>query len=468
MTAPIMMPVPPPFSLLGALFGDPEMARIFSEERTIEGWLEAEVALARAQASVGVLTHDEAEAIAHAATLEHVDRPQLWAHARNVGYPILPLIRQIGQHLLEGPRLRLHYGATTQDIMDTGLCLQLRDACERFETLLIQCGVALERLIVRHATTVIAARTHAQQAVPTTFGAKLAVTLSEITRQLERVRRTRFAIAQVSLHGAGGTSAALGIHARAIRLEMARRLDLTASDVPWHVSRDAIAEFGLLAASLASSMARFAREVVDLSRTEIGELREPDGHHRGASSTMPQKANPINSEAVIGMAASAAALSSAMYRAMEAGHERSAGEWQVEWFALPHLAALAAGALSNGLEVMEGLRVYPEVMRANLKADSGLVMSEAYMIRLAEQLGQAQAHDLVYAAVREVRTHDTTLLEALRPRVPDQVWRALEHGFPILPEAYTGEAQHVCRAAVSAWHDVQTAAPRITKETLDV
>lgn len=427
-----------PFSLLSALFADEPMTALFSETSTVQRWLETEAALAAAQAETGTLTASDAEAIAAAAVLESIDLPRLWREARNVGYPILPLVRMVAAALPEGPDGRVHYGATTQDIMDTGLALQLRDGLERLAELLQGFGDVVAGLVGTHRHTVMPARTHAQQAVPTTLGAKLAVLLDELARHRARVAEVRGRVAVVSLHGAGGTSAALGVDSARLRAALAARLGLGVAEVPWHVARDRPAEFGALCALLCGTCARFAREVVDLSRTEIAEVTEQTGHLRGASSTMPQKANPIGSEAVLGMSITAGALASALYRAQEAGHERAAGEWQAEWQVLPQLAGLAAGALATAAEVAAGLRVHPAAMRANLRADGGLVMAEAYMMRLAPSLGRERAHDLVYEAARRVR-EDGGSLEDVLP------------GPALLPEDHLGDVDGVCDAALSHW-----------------
>ncbi|MEV0388309.1 lyase family protein [Nonomuraea sp. NPDC050643] len=440
------------FKLLPELYGDGAMAEIFSAERTVLAWLRTEAALAHAQAEAGLIGPDDATAIAAACVPATIDLPRLWEEAVNVGYPILPLVRMISAALPEGPNGRVHYGATTQDIMDTGLALQMGEALDHLAALLALFGDAVARLVAAHAGTVIAARTHAQQAVPTTFGAKMAVLLAEVARQRERAATAARQVRVVSLFGAGGTSAAMGERSSAVRESLAGRLGLRTTEVPWHVARDGVAEFGVTCASLAATAARFAREVVDLSRTEVGEVREAGGHHRGASSTMPQKANPIGCEAVIGMSGTAGALSSALFRAMEAGHERAAGEWQVEWYVVPLLAELAAGALATAAEVAAGLRVYPGAMRANLDAEGGLIMAEAYMMRLAPVLGRERAHDLVYKAAHEARERGRPLADALRDVAGPDDLESLG-ALPIPPESYTGDAEAVCAAALDAWRN---------------
>jgi 3-carboxy-cis,cis-muconate cycloisomerase len=435
--------------MLVGLYGDGPTEHIMSEETLIRSWLRVEAALATAQAELGVLDREQAEAINAAATMENIDATRLWQDTRNVGYPILSLVRQVDAALPEGHRGRVHYGATTQDIMDSGLALQLGEAADRLGTLLARFGDAMATLAENHVHTVIAGRTHALQAVPTTFGAKIASYLGELTRHRERLTAARGRVAVVSLFGAGGTSAAYGEKAAVIRGRVAELLGLAGTDVPWHVARDGVAEFGLGCALMSATCARFAREVVDLSRTEIAEVAEASGHLRGASSTMPQKANPIEAEAVIGMAITAGALGSALFRAMEAGHERAAGEWQAEWQVLPQLISLAAGSLATAASIAEGLRVFPEAMRRNLSADGGLVMAEAYMMRLAPLLGREEAHELVYAAARRCRERGEVLGDVLRELLPREV--AASIGGELAPESYVGRPADTVNAALSMW-----------------
>jgi 3-carboxy-cis,cis-muconate cycloisomerase len=439
---------PQRFEMLVGLYGDDRMAAILSEQELIASWIRVEAALATAQGEAGVIAPDTAAAIAHTAATAAIDPVRLWRETRNVGYPILPLVRQLDEALPDEHRGRVHYGATTQDIMDSGLAVQFDAAAARLAELVEGFGDTVAALAATHAEVVIAGRTHALQAVPTTFGAKMAGYLSELARDRVRLARAREAVATVSLFGAGGTSAAYGEQAVKVRRRVAELLGLRSTDVPWHVARDRVAEFGAVCAMLAATCARFAREVVDLSRTEIAEVSEAAGHLRGASSTMPQKANPIESEAVIGMAVTAGALSSALYRIMEAGHERAAGEWQAEWQVLPQLASLAAGALATAQAVAAGLQVFPEAMRRNLEADSGLVMAEAYMIRLAPRLGRERAHDLVYDAARRCRETGEGLGTVLTGMLPGQT--AEEVG-ELKPEDYVGYPRTTVEAALSEW-----------------
>jgi 3-carboxy-cis,cis-muconate cycloisomerase len=446
-------PAREPFGLLVHVFGDPDVAGILSGDGLIESWLEAERALALAEAEIGLIDASDAEAVAKAATLAAIDRDVLWEKTRLVGYPILPLVRMIAAMLPDGPNGRVHYGATTQDIMDTGLALQLVRVLARLDDLVVELGEELAQLVSEHRDTVMAARTHGQQAVPTTFGAKLASFLGELARHRERLAATRRRVAIVSLYGAGGTSAALGEDAAQVRSAFARRLGLEISGTSWHAARDSIGEFGMLCAMLAATAARFGNEVISLSRTEIAEVSEGGDHHYGASSTMPQKRNPITSEVVVGMSIVASALAGAVGRTMVVPHERAAGEWQAEWQLLPELASLAAGALWNCGHVARHLSVHPEAMRANIEADGGRLLAEAFMIGLSGAMGREAAHDLVYQAAQE-SADGGDLLASLRRLVPAEQSALLETAARNTSyDRYLGEAGPMCDRGLAEWHE---------------
>ena len=444
------------FRLLSTLYSDEPMLTLWSEEETVGRWLQVEAALAQAQAECGLIEASDADAISAACQPDVIDLHTLWKSARTVGYPILPLVRQIAQALPEGPDGRVHYGATTQDIMDTALALQLVASCNRLIELTLGFGDALAALTRGHAGTVMAARTHAQQAVPTTFGAKTAVFLGEVTRELDELQRVRDVVGVVSLFGAGGTNAAMGPHAARVREALAARLGLADSEVPWHVARDRVARFGQTCSLLAATCVRFAREVIDLSRTEIAEVREQSGHHRGASSTMPQKTNPIASESVVGFGVAASANAGLLVRAMESGHERSAGEWQIEWLAVPQVAEYTAAAVSLSTDSAATLQVFPDAMRHNMNRDGGLLMSEALMMRLAPVMGREKAHDVVYAAALHARASGEDLVRVCARELPEDL-RAAIGTLSLDAGDYVGEAGDIAAAALARWAAVQAA-----------
>lgn len=441
---------PSPFSLLSELYPSPAMEAVLSAENTVQGWLDFEHALAGAQARAGVLSQSDAQAIRDVG-IEQIDLEALWSSARNVGYPVLGLVRQMAATLPEGPDGRVHYGATTQDVMDTGQALLLRDGAGVLRHQIDAVGDRVAHLVAEHATTVMPGRTHGQQAVPTTFGAQLAPILGELTRSRDRLETAARGVGVLSLFGAGGTSAALGPSAAQLRRSMAQELGLEAVDVPWHTARDGIVALAQVCTLITGSCAQLARNVIDLSRTEIGELHEAAGSHRGASSTMPQKANPILAEGIIGLSSIIGPLTASLSRTLEMPQERAAGEWQIEWHVLPQILHLSSSALTAADELLAGLRVDAGAMRTNLAADGGLIMAEAAMISLAQALGREKAHDIVYEAALDVRSGRSDLSGAIAARLDGHEL----HQHVEIPEAteYLGDHRLLCDAAVAGWAD---------------
>ena len=439
--------------MLHRTFGDAAMEAVWSETATVDGWLRTEAALSLAQGIVGDLDPAWAAAIAGACTLDSIDIPALWDGMANVGYPILGLVRQIAARLPDGPDRAVHYGATTQDIMDTGLALQLAATLDRLDALVDGLGDAFAAQAEAHAGTVMAGRTHGQQAVPTTLGAKLAIFLRQTLRLRADLAAVRGEVCVVSLYGAAGSSAGFGPRAGRVREETARSLGLGAGDGPRHAARDGLAAYGAVCARAAGLCTRLAREVIDLSRTEIGEIGEASGHHRGASSTMPQKANPIDSESTLGMAVTTATLAGALYRAMEVSQERAAGEWQIEWHVLPQLSCLTAGALMIAARIVTALAVHPDRMTANLAAEQGRTLAEAYMFELAPALGRERAHDVVYDAAVRSKADSVDLRTALImvAGLRDEELRTLE------PGDWIGDSLAQTVAAVEAWRAARSA-----------
>lgn len=426
------------------------MGEIFSEAATVQAWISVERALINAQVRVGDIAEDAAAPMLLALERVVIDLPALWRDSQNVGYPILPLVRQLAQGLPEDGLEQIHLGATTQDIMDSGLALQLCAALDHLIVLTRRFGDALSALVREHRLTPMAGRTHAQHAVPITFGAKIAVYLSQLADMIEALHAVKRAACRVSLFGAAGNSSALGPHAAIIREFVAQELGLSDAAVPWHVARNRLVDVVERSTQLATVAGRFAREIVDLSRTEIREVSEQDGHLRGASSTMPQKSNPISCEAVIGMVAILQSLSPAAHRMAEAGHERAAGEWQIEWYVMPESMCLAASAVTVAGDIAANLVVSPETMERNLERNKE-IMAEAYMVSLAPRLGRQAAHDLVYAATRASRREAGSLYETL-----DQLLRETtpQEGLAeIRTDDYLGESSEICELSLRHWAD---------------
>jgi 3-carboxy-cis,cis-muconate cycloisomerase len=440
------------FDLLSGVFGDKETDVIFSEEALVGAWLEVEVALAEAQSDLGVIPAEAASAIAAAALSNHIDLQELREATWTVGYPILPLIEQIAADAPKVVGDYLHWGATTQDIMDTALSLQVRRGIARITSLLLALGDRTALLALEHRRTVMAARTHAQQAVPTTFGAKAAVWLDELSRHLERLDAAGRRAIVVQLFGAAGTSASLGSSGAAVRSAVAEKLNIGVADIPWHAARDRLAEVGFVLGALAATCGKIAHEIIDLSRTEIAEVREQATPLSGLSSTMPQKVNPILSETVVAMSVLARERVASLLAAMQAGHERSAGEWQIEWDALPSLFRLAAGSLRNTTLVLDTLHVMPERMRTNLELDGGMVMAEAVMMALAPRVGRLEAHRYVSEACRDARRRDAPLAAMLAETLEPQLLDILPPLDELLaPASYLGDVDDAVETACLRW-----------------
>ncbi len=394
------------------VFSTPAMRAVFSDDAVLKAYVQAEVALAVAQGETGVIPP---EAIARHAPAVVLDRGQLKIDTENVGYPIVGLVRQLSQQLGE-PGRYLHWGATTQDIMDTATVLQLREAVILLEAQLADVMAALANLARLHRDTPMAGRTHLQQALPITFGHKAAIWLSSLQRLAERLAQAKPRALQAQLGGAAGTLASLGDRGLDVRAAYARALGLAEPDITWHVARDGLVEMVQTLAVICGALGKIGYDVMLLMANEIGEVFEPFSSHRGASSTMPQKRNPISSEILLANAKASRDAASLMLDAMVQDLERATGPWHCEWLALPQACLLAAGSLAQAQFMLSGLIVEPAAMKRNLDSTRGLIVAEAVMMGLAPALGRQSAHDEVYAACRDAFARGDGLLDALLRR----------------------------------------------------
>ena len=322
-------------------------------------------------------------------------------------------MRQLSAALGDAGRY-VHWGATTQDIVDTGVVLQLRDAFDIIERDIAAVTAALEKLARLHRDTPMAGRTHLQQALPITFGYKAAVWLSMMQRHAGRLAQLKTRVLVAQLGGAAGTLASLGAKGLDVRREYARELGLAEPAITWHVARDGIAEAVQFLGLVAGTLGKIGFDVMLLMATEIGEAFEPFESHRGASSTMPQKRNPISSEILVANAKAVRANCGLMLDAMVQDFERATGPWHVEWIAVPEAFILTAGSLRQAAFMLGGLTVDAARMRQNLDMTGGLIVAEAVMMGLAPHLGRQAAHDLVYDACRAAISGKRTLLDVLR------------------------------------------------------
>lgn len=394
------------------VFGHPDMRAVFSDDSLIAKYVQAEVALAVAQGQLGIIPREYAQTIAARATQVQFDRAQLKVESENVGYPILGLVRQLSSALGEAGRF-VHWGATTQDIMDTGVVLQVRDGLTLIEREISAVSAALSALAERHRDTPMAGRTHLQQALPITFGYKAAVWLSMMQRHSERLQQLKPRVLMAQLGGAAGTLASLGTRGIEVRQAYARELGLADPPITWHVARDGLVETVQVLGLITGSLGKIGFDIMLMMMTELGEAFEPYASHRGASSTMPQKRNPISSEILVANAKSVRQQAGLMLDAMIQDFERATGPWHIEWVALPESFMMTAGALAQARFMLEGLIVDPARMKTNLNATRGLIVAEAVMMGLAPHLGRTPAHDIVYDACRQALDCGLSLFEVL-------------------------------------------------------
>jgi 3-carboxy-cis,cis-muconate cycloisomerase len=427
--------------VLGDLFSTPAMAALFDDRARVQRMLDVEVALARVQADQGLIPQAAAEEIAARASVDRLNVPELGAGTLRTGYPIVPLVKALCAACAPGAARFVHWGATTQDIIDTALVLQIRDGLDLLERELQVLVGLLGELARRERDTVIAGRTHLQQALPVTFGFKVAGWLMPLRRHRERLGELRPRVLVVQFFGAAGTLASLGDDGLAVMEGLARELGLGVPPIGWHTARDGPAEVVGWLGLLGGSLAKIAHDVALLMQSEVDEVREPYLPGRGGSSTMPQKRNPIASEFVLAAAANLRQLVPVMHGAMVQDHERATGPWHAEWLALPQAFALAAGALEHTRTIIEGLEVDHDAMRRNLGSSRGLISAEAVMMALAPALGRSEAHHLVADACRTAVQDDRDLGDVLKAR--DEVRAHLEPEAIdrlLAPESYTGQA----------------------------
>ncbi len=400
-------------AVLGALYGTDAMRAIMGEHAFLARMLEVEAALALAQAGLGLIPPEAARAIAAAARVEDLNLAALAAATRNAGVPVLGLVKQLAARAGPEAGRWTHWGATTQDIMDTALSLMLREAFALLESDLARLIVALAIQAEKHRETVMSGRSYLQQALPITFGYKCAVWLAPLLTMRERLAQLRPRVLRVQFGGAAGTLASLGDAGPAVAAALAAALDLTDPGIPWHVSRDGFCEAVAWCGLLCGALAKIATDMTLLMQTDVAEVFEPAAPGRGGSSTMPQKRNPIASVYVLAQARGVQALVAQMFAAQANDFERGSGPWQSELLAIPQAFGLTHGALTQALSIAEGLTVDAARMRKNLDSTGGLVMAEAVMMGLAPALGRGAAHDVVHHACDVALAEGITLAEAL-------------------------------------------------------
>jgi 3-carboxy-cis,cis-muconate cycloisomerase len=421
------------------------MRAVCDDAACLQNMLDFEAALARAEAAVAIIPASAAGPITNACKAGSFDLAALAEAATRSGNLAIPLVKALTANVAkadaEAARY-VHWGATSQDVIDTAAMLMLRAG---IDTLLADTARAIAgfaKLAQQHRNTAIVARTWLQHALPMPFGLKLAEYAAALHRSRVRLQRLRRESLALQFGGAAGTLAALGDKGLLVAERLAQELDLPLPDAPWHSHRDRLAEAASVLAIVAGTCGKIARDVQLMMQTDVAEAFEPSGEGRGGSSTMPHKRNPVAAASALAAAIMAPNLAATMFAAQVQDHERSAGPWHAEWPTLPALLLVASGALAAIVDIAEGLEVDVARMRVNLDTTGGLIMAEAVAMALAEKIGKREAHHLVEAASKKALAEKKGLRDVLAkdPKVTahlgaDRLAKLFE------PMAYQGVSQ---------------------------
>lgn len=402
--------------LLDPLFSTENMREAFSDHSRLQAMLAFEAALARVEARLDIIPERAAMAIADHCHADAFDLDTLASEAAQAGNLAIPLVHALTDLVArDDPEAGqyVHWGATSQDVTDTGLVLQMRDALDMIEGDLARLVEAFAALARTHSSTLLAGRTWMQQAAPMTFGLKVAGWLSAVKRDQERIRGLRPRALVLQLGGAVGSLAAFGDRGLEVAAGVGGELRLPVPDLPWHAHRDRVVEIATTLGLLVGTLGKVARDLSLLAQTEAGEAHEPSGPGRGGSSTMPQKRNPVGAAVTLAAAQRVPGLVATMLGAMTQEHERGLGGWQAEWETLPDIFLLTAGALRQMVQVAEGLEVDVGRMRANLEITRGLIFAEAVSMTLARRVGRQRAHELIRAATLRATSQNRHLRDVL-------------------------------------------------------
>ena len=395
------------------IFTTPAMRAVFSDENRVQKYLDFEAALAIAQARLKIIPQEAADEIVKHCKAEKIDMAKLKEATERIGYPVLPVVQQLVKLCKNGLGEWSHWGATTQDITDTATILVIREALDLVEKEIDGICGALAALANKYRDTPMAGRSNLQQAVPITFGYKMATLLAGFERHRQRLKELKVRLLVGEFGGAAGTLSSLGKEGLKCQVELFKELKLGQPVATWHTVRDTIAEVGCFLGLVTGSCGKIAFDVKLLMQTEVEEIYEPFHEGRGSSSTMPQKRNPISSVYITAQTAMVRQLVAALLEAMIEDHERATGPWEIEWIALPEIFMLSAGALAQTNFVVSGLQVNEKKMSENLQITKGLIMSEAVMMGLGPTLGRNKAHDLVYDVCRLVVKTGRPLIDLL-------------------------------------------------------
>ena len=441
------------------MFTTPQIETIFSADMEVQQMLRFEAALARAEAKAGVIPQAAADAIAANCRAELFNIAGVFREAVVAGTPAIPLVRMLTEQVGGDADTYVHWGATSQDVIDTAMMLQMRAGLDLLIAGLLDVCAHCAVLAEQHRRTPMAGRTLLQHALPITFGLKAARWLALATRQVQHLRAVRNHALALQFGGAVGTLAALGDKGMEVAELLAAELELPLPDLPWHAERDRIAQIAVALGIGAGAMAKIANDLVLLAQTEVGEAAEATAPGtlwvKGGSSAMPQKRNPVDAMEALAGARLATGIVPVILHAMTNEHERAVGGWQAEWVAIPDLFRYAAGVVERVRSAVHGVQIDPERMRANLDG-GGLLMAEALMVALARHWGRPEAQRVVQAVCTRARTTNTTLRQAAcedaqigNVLAPSAIDQALD------PTNYLGSADVLIDRALAAYRDVQ-------------
>ena len=383
-------------ALIRHLWSNDECRAIFSDENRVRKWYEFEAALAIEQAAMGIIPQEAADEIAARAASASIDVDAIGAEIRRIKHPLVPALKALQAQCKGDLGEYIHFGPTTQDVLDTAVVLQMRDIHAIYLRDLKDIGRDLLRLSKTHRATPMVGRTHGVQALPITFGHKSAIWLSELGRHFERLRQLEPRVFVGGMVGAVGTQASYGPQARELEKRLMKRLGLGVADINWQPARDRFAEYVCVLGMLGQTLGKIANEIYVLEHTEIGELYEPFSEGKLGSSTMPHKRNPSTCEAVMGATRTMKYNVALMLEAMVIEHERDGAAWRAEWRAVPETCLMAGGVLATMKYVIAGLDVDAAKMRSNLDLLGGFLLSERVMFDLSGKIGKQTAHELVY------------------------------------------------------------------------
>ncbi len=448
------MDVPEPIRLLDPLFTTDAMRQVFSDHHRLQCMLDFEAALARALVGVGLApsaARAPIESQCHAELFDVESLARATALSGNVAIPMVKALTGLVAKSDSQAAAFVHWGATSQDAIDTGLVLQLREALDFLDRDLAHLSASLARLAAAHKSTLLVGRTWLQQGPPVTFGLKVAGWFAAVERHRERLSHSRKQVLVLQLGGAVGTLAAIADRRLDLAAALARDLRLDLPELPWHSHRDRLAEVAASLGLLVGSLGKIARDISLMSQTEIDEVLEPSGAGRGGSSTMPHKRNPVSSAVILAAALRVPALVSTILTSMVQEHERGLGGWHAEWETLPEIVRLAAGALAHMKEIVDGLEVHSERMSQNAKLTRGLVLAEAVAFALRERLGREKSHKIVEEAARRATQDGSDFADVLMsyPDVSSHLSRA-ELSRLLDPANYLGSAVEVTEKVLAA------------------